>query len=377
MSSLGKARALVIAVISAAVFLIGFSATAQAVPAKFWGVVPQAEPNFEQLQRLHRGGVDSVRIPIGWDSDQPLRNGPIDWSGVDSRVESITLAGMEVLPFVSGAPTWAVPQVWVPGSHQSIKAPRNLPASGAAIVGWSNFVRAAVERYGPGGSFWTAHPTLPQRPIRNWQIWNEENFKYFVAKPNPAEYGKLVRASSIAIKAVDPGAQIVLGGMFARPGDAIKKVKPPQAYFATDFLERMYQTTPGIKSKFTGVALHPYTSEYQELTPEIEAFRRVLTRNHDSGKGLWITEMGWSSEPLDPLGDSFAKGPKGQAKQLKGAFTLLERNQVKWHLKRVYWFSVDDETGVCNFCGGSGLFGPGFLPKKSWFEYVRFAGGKP
>ncbi len=377
MSFLGKARALAISVACAATFLAGFSTSAQAVPAKFWGVVPQIEPNFEQLQRLHRGGVDSVRIPIGWDSDQPLRNGPIDWSGVDSRVENITLAGMEVLPFVSGAPTWAVPQVWVPGSHQSIKAPRNLPASGAAIAGWSAFVRAAVERYGPGGSFWAEHPTLPQRPIRNWQIWNEENFKYFVARPNPAEYGKLVRASSTAIKAVDPGAQVVLGGMFARPGDAIKKVKPPQAYFATDFLERMYQTTPGIKSKFNGVALHPYTSEYRELAPEIEAFRRVLTRNHDSGKGLWITEMGWSSEPLDPLGDSFAKGPKGQAKQLRGAFTLLERNQVKWHLQRVYWFSVDDETGVCNFCGGSGLFASGFLPKKSWFEYVKFAGGKP
>jgi hypothetical protein len=376
MSLLGKARALAVGIVCAAAFSSSFAAAAQAVPAKFWGVVPQAEPSFEQLQRLHRGGVDSMRIPVGWDSVQPLRNGPIDWSGVDSRVENITLAGIEVLPFLSGAPTWAVPQVWVPGSHQSIKAPRNLPASGAAIAGWSGFVRAAAERYGPGGSFWVEHPTLPQRPIRNWQIWNEENFKYFVAKPNPAEYGKLVRASSTAIKSVDPGAQIVLGGMFAKPGDAVIKFNPPRAYFATDFLERMYKTTPGVKSSFDGVALHPYTSDYRELAPEIEAFRKVLTRNHDSAKGLWITEMGWSSEPLDPVHDSFAKGPKGQVKQLKGAFTVLEHSQVKWHLQRVYWFSVDDVTGVCNFCGGSGLFGPGFIAKKSWAAYVKFAGGR-
>jgi hypothetical protein len=50
---------------------------------------------------------------------------------------------------------------------------------------------------------------------------------------------------------------------------------------------------------------------------------------------------------------------------------------VKWKLQRVYWFSVDDDPGACNFCDGSGLFGKGFIPKKSWFAYVKFAGGTP
>ncbi len=372
-----KTHALTAALAVAAVFTGAFAAAAQAIPAKFWGVVPQANPSFEQLQRLHRGGVDSVRIPVSWPGVQPIRNGAFDWSGVDSRVEEITRAGIEVLPFLSGAPAWAVPEVWVPGSGHSVKAPRNLPASGAAASGWESFVSSAVERYGPGGSFWVKHPALPQRPIRTWQIWNEENFKYFVARPNPTEYGKLVRISSAAIKAVDGGAQIVLGGMFARPREALFKVKPPQAYFATDFLGRMYKTTPGVRSKFDGVALHPYTGKYQELRPDIEAFRKVLARNHDGGKGLWITELGWSSEPPDPVHDAFAKGSRGQATQLNGAFSLFVHKQVQWRLKRVYWFSVDDQPGACNFCGGSGLFGPGFVPKKSWLAYVRFAGGSP
>ncbi len=30
---------------------------------------------------------------------------------------------------------------------------------------------------------------------------------------------------------------------------------------------------------------------------------------------------------------------------------------MKWKLQRVYWFSVDDQAGACNFCDGSGLFG--------------------
>ena len=70
--------------------------------------------------------------------------------------------------------------------------------------------------------------------------------------------------------------------------------KPKRAYFASDFLDLMYETTPGIKAKFNGVALHPYTGKYQELTPEIEEVRAVQKAHGDAAKALWITELGWS-----------------------------------------------------------------------------------
>jgi polysaccharide biosynthesis protein PslG len=367
-------RACALAVVVGA---LAVPSVAEALPVNFWGVVPQANPSPEQLQRLKRGGVGSVRIPVVWTSVQPVKNGVMVWSGVDAQVENAVRAGIEVLPFLSGAPSWAVPEVWVPGSGRSIKAPRNLPVHGAAAAGWSRFVKAAVARYGPGGSFWLEHPALAPRPIRTWQIWNEQNFEYFVTRPNPAEYGKLVKLSSSAIKGVDPGAIVVLGGLFARPGEAELKRKPPLAYFASDFLDQMYERTPGIKSKFQGVALHPYTGRYQRLFPYIEELRTVLKANHDAGKDLWITELGWSSKPAHGDEDGFAKGLKGQATQLKGAFSMLRAKRAKWHIKRVYWFSVDDQIGSCNFCDGSGLFGEGFLPKPAWFAFARFAGGKP
>ena len=217
-------------------------------------------------------------------------------------------------------------------------------------------------------------------PIRTWQIWNEENFKYFVAAPNPAEYGKLVKLSAAAIKGIDPAAKLILGGMFAYPKegeDKYKKIKPRPAYFATEFLDRMYKSTPGIKTKFQGVALHPYTYNYQRLIPYIEEFRDVLKEHGDAGKGLWITELGWSSgHPSAANGfNRYEKGPQGQVKQLKGSFKLLEERQALWKVKRVYWFSVDDQASNCNFCDGSGLFGPGFVPKPSWPAFVKFAGG--
>jgi hypothetical protein len=241
-------------------------------------------------------------------------------------------------------------------------------------AGWEAFVRESVLRYGPTGTFWATHPNVVRRPIGTWQIWNEPNFMYFVAKPNPAEYAKLVKLSYSTIHSVDPAAKLILAGLFARPAEANLTGKPPLAYFAADFLEKFYNSTPGIQRMFQGFAIHPYTATYKRLEPYIEEVRDILKKHHDAGKGLWLTELGWSSEPPSKK-NSFAKGPSGQATQLKGAFRVIEKDANKWHLKRVFWFSVDDQKGSCNFCDGSGLFGNGFKAKPAWRAYVSFAGG--
>jgi hypothetical protein len=366
-------RAFVASLVAAAIAILALASTSEAVPARFWGIVPQSLPATETFERMKRGGVDSIRIPIQWGSLQGAPGATPDWSGVDGAVARAAAAGIEVLPFVYGAPAWAVPSAPVPGSGGLVHAPLRLPISGGARAGWSAFLQAAVARYGPAGSFWAENPGLPSRPVRTWQIWNEQNFKYFVVRPNPIDYGKLLKISHTAIKAVDPGAKILLGGMFARPREAEFKRKPPQAYFATEFLDLMYKRTPGVKAKFDGLALHPYTTEFQNVAPQIEEVRATMKAHGDAGTGLWITELTWSSGPPD---NGFAKGLRGQVKQLRGAFSALTRNAAKWRLKGVYWFSLEDAKGACNFCDGSGLFTEALVPKASWRAYVKFAGGR-
>jgi len=345
------------------------AATAGAVSGTFWGVVPQATPTSEELVRLKQGGVDSIRIPFVWSAVQQQQGGPFDWSGVDSMVGNAADTGLEVLPFLTGAPQWAV------AVNHRYQSPQNLPVRTATQrSGWTTFVREAVARYGPTGSFWAENPAVPFRPIRNWQIWNEPNFMYFVAKPNPAEYGKLVKLSFSALRSVDHGAKLILGGLFSRPAEANLKRRPPLAYFAADFLDKLYRTTPGIQQKFQGYALHPYTATFKRLEPYIEEVRDVLKEHHDAGKGLWLTELGWSSQHPTKK-NSFAKGRSGQVTQLRGAFRVIKKRASKWHVQRVYWFSIDDQRGSCNFCDGSGLFATGFKPKPSWRAYVSFAGG--
>ena len=372
-----RAWASTISALAAICCLAGLAPSAGAVPAKFWGVAPQAVPTTVEFERLQAGGVDTIRFPVEWSAIQSSEGAVPNWNYVDSLVTGASRHGIEALPFVTGAPDWAVPTVVVNRAAKS-SAPKTLPVrTGAQRSGWQAFLRLVVQRYGPNGSFWAENPAVPYSPVRTWQIWNEPNFKYFVAQPNPGDYGKLVKLSYTAIKGVDRGAKLILAGLFAEPKEGTGrylKMKPRPAYFATEFLEQMYARTPGVKSKFQAIALHPYTVNFPMLTPSIEKVREALRKSGDPGKGIWITELGWSSGKPSRT-NLFAKGLQGQAKQLKGAFGLLQRNQARWKIKRVIWFSVDDRKEVCNFCDGSGLFGDGFVPKPSWPAYVKFAGG--
>jgi hypothetical protein len=361
------------------IFFAAFASAAQALPAGFWGADPQNGLSSEQFQRLGRGGVETVRIPISWAAVQSSPDGQFDWSGFDDQVGKAAEAGIKVLPFVTGAPTWAIPEKPVSGTGGTLKAPARLPVSGAARTAWVSFLTAAVARYGVTGSYWSEHLGVPARPIREWQIWNEPNFKYFIAKPNPAEYGQLVKISSTALRAADPGAKTILAGLFARPKGARDRRTGKHKslnWYASDFVATMYKRTPGLKAKFNGAALHPYTVFAKELPEVVEEFRNTLKAAHDASKGIWLTEIGWSSGKASG-NNQFAKGTAGQARELRTAFTLLRSRQAGWRVKSVYWFSVDDSPGTCNFCDHSGLFGDGFKPKKSWFEYVKFAGGTP
>ena len=139
----------------------------------------------------------------------------------------------------------------------------------------------------------------------------------------------------------------------------------------------MYKTTPGIKTQVQRRRPAPLHRRLPAADPGHRRIPRRPEGNHDAGKGLWITELGWSSEAAEPATTPSPKARRPGRRSSKAPSSLLERNQAKWKLQRVYWFSVDDQPGACNFCDGSGLFGEGFVPKKSWYAYVKFAGGTP
>lgn len=348
-------------------------------PVGFFGIDPQTALSEEDVRYMHAGGIEAIRVPFPWGLIQPRPNVPYDWSGTDAIVEMATRGGLRVMPFLYGAPRWLSPK------------PTTLPIdSGRARRAWTAFVKATVERYGPGGEFWTeqtptggvgteyetvAPPVAPARvaPIRAWQIWNEANFFYFAYPVSPSRYARLLKLTAPAVKAVDPGAEVILSGLFGNPDESGRR-----GMDATKFLDALYRS-PGIRSRFDAVALHPYAFHVEDLEALTEETRSVMLEHHDGGAGLYITEMGWGSQN-DPNVVAFEQGLRGQARELHGAYRYLIRNRRRLNLKGVYWYSWKDSRTYteCHFCDSVGLFRAGakFRAKPAWHAFVGLTGGR-
>ena len=314
---------------------------------------------------MAHGGFETVRLPIPWSFVQQTPTSGYDWSPVDRAMELVSRSGMTAFPFFYSSPEWLVKKFTV----LPVKTVRQRRA-------WSAFLRAAVGRYGPGGSFWAEHgpgsaAPLPRRPIRRWQIWNEANFFYFATPASPTLYGRLVKISHRALTARDPRAKVILSGLFGDP-----KTTYPKGMTATRFLSRLYKV-PKIRRAFDGIALHPYAATAKKLRRMTEALRKVVVAKRDRGVGLYLTEMGWGSQANSRV--AFERGPQGQVTELKAAYRYLIRNRRRLKVKSVFWFTWKDQLGGCNFCDSMGLFrvGPTFLPKPSWYAIVKIMGGDP
>ena len=344
---------------------------AQAAPRTFFGIVPQAAISEEDARYMRAARIGSIRLPIGWGSVQPTRNGPWNWEGTDREVATAVNQGLTVLPFLAGVPGWI--------SHRTTRLPID---SARARRGWMTFVRAVVRRYGPRGEFWTGHPPGVRgedgillrrwKPIRAWQIWNEANFFYFAFPVSPLRYARLLKISDRAVKAADPRAQVILSGLFGEPDQGGR-----YGMDADKFLARLYRV-PGIKRFFDGVALHPYAFHVSDLERMVRRMRAVVVRNHDARAGLYITEMGWGSQ-YDPNVVAFEQGWHGQARELRGAYRFLLRNRRRLDIKAAYWFTWKDSRYYCNFCDSVGLFRESdrYLAKPAWHALVSITGGRP
>jgi hypothetical protein len=364
------ATALILAACAAALFagVQQGAARPPAAPKGFFGIDPQSVPTEEDASFMRAGGIETVRWPLPWSAVQPTRNGGYDWSGFDEVVEVAARHGLQVLPFLYSTPGWVA------------RKPTTLPIdNGRARTAWTAFLQAAVRRYGPEGEFWTQHahegvnyePAIPTAlPIRTWQVWNEANFFYFAYPASPQRYTKLLKLSSPAIKAADPGAKVILTGLFGKPTARGARGMP-----AAKFLEILYRS-PGIKRSFDGIALHPYAVDAETLEELVEALREVTLENHDRVP-LYITEMGWGSQN-DFNQVAFEQGIRGQVKQLRAAYGYLLENRTRLNLKQVYWFSWKDFPHACNFCDSVGLFrrGARLHPKPAWHAFVAMTRGR-
>jgi hypothetical protein len=350
------ARRLILALVMA---LLAMPAAAQAyLPPGFIGISPQNPGTAKDYRLMQEAGIYSVRLPLYWAAIEP--ENPVfaepNWNGFDHEVRLAAEQGLEIFPFVVASPKWVTP------------LGIDLPVASAwQRRAWASFVRAAVRRYGPGGSFWQEEDELPYLPIRRWEIWNEENIVTFSSKPEPARFAELIRIAGRVIHREAPGSKVILGGLFGRP------LQIPPNVASGDYLSRFYRAGD-VKRFFDGVGLHPYVAEATAMGAQLRNLRRIMRRHHDGATPLYVTELGWGSA-AGPT--RWQRGLWGQANQLSESFSMLSANRVRWRIGGVWWFTWTDEGGYCVFCGSAGLLTRDREAKPAWYRFNEWTGGDP
>ena len=315
----------------------------------FYGVISaEPLPDGALLARIGRGGVGTLRINLAWGVVQPSADAGYDWTHYDLVIGGAALNGIRVLATVYGSAAWAESNA----AH---------PPLGSAQPQFEDFVRAAVERYGTGGSFWKEHPNLPEMPISDWQFWNEPNSHLFwKPAPNATEYVELLRGFEHTVHAADPGAKVLLGGLFPTPRGDITM---------TSFLTEIYGQGAG--RLFDAATVHPYAANPKRAIESTALLRALMDRNGDQDKPIWVTEVGWASEGRPP---GLVVGPQGEANYLRQTFQLARENRDRLGIAGVVWYSLSDTPGPL-WVGHCGLFTVGGSPKPAWEAFAEAAGG--
>lgn len=159
------------------------------------------------VQALSNSGADWTRIYIDWSYIQP--NDPAggaptyNWAWYDNTLQNIASSGLKIIATISGPPTWA--RVSVPSGA----ACTNRIAA-AKVTDFQNFVNAAVTRY--KGSPYNIHV---------WELLNEpdamDGYRCDTGVMNYGQYGadyaSLAAQIAPQIKAVDPEAKVIMGGV--------------------------------------------------------------------------------------------------------------------------------------------------------------------
>jgi hypothetical protein len=303
---------------------LGATARAAAAPAKipksFFGLVSNealaaiGPAQDQEIAAVAATGAGTLRAKLDWASTE-TSPGVYDFRLWDRFVLAAARANIQVLPVLYNTPSF------YPASGGAAGPPQDMSTL-------ARFADAAVRHFGPGGSLWAANPGVPTVPIHSWQVWNEPNYKAFwPTGPNAAGYAGMLKTVAPAIKAADPGAEVVAAGL-------------PESYSnepAAQYLQELYAA--GAKNYFDTVAVHAYARSADQSYEVIKGIRKVMNANGDSKAPIWVTEFGTASG--GPT-SNYTVDEATQARLVQRTLRGLAQNRNALGLKGLVYYGWQD-----------------------------------
>jgi polysaccharide biosynthesis protein PslG len=253
---------------------------------------------------------------VNWETVEP-EPGVFNWADPDNTVHAFASRGRRILLRIHGTPAWARP------------ADTFLTYPPDDVSDFEDFVRRLAARY--------------RGRIDAYEIWNEPNLNYEwgYLSPDAEKYTALLQAAYRAIKAEDPSALVVSGGL-ATTGDG-----SDTAVGDLVFLQGMYDA--GAKGAFDALGSHPYAfgnpPDYVDpwglSLSRVDEQRQVMLANDDADTPVWITELGWVLNSSWALGEHETIGVTEieQAAYLARSF---EKSAADWpYVQTIFIFNLD------------------------------------
>jgi hypothetical protein len=274
---------------------------------------------LEQMAvRARESGVKWIREDFGW-GDIEIEKGKFNWAFTDSVVNIARKNGISVYAIVAYWPAWT-------------KA-----YTKEGIDDYISYLKQLVNHY--------------RNDIHQWEIWNEPNI--FFWQGTAEMYAELLMKSYVAIKDVDPSAQVL--GISTSGIDF-------------DFIQKMED----LQAPFDILTIHPYRSRLveSEFISELKRAADMAVLPGGKRRPVWITEMGWTTyTPHNSwVQEGFTPTPLREQAQ------LIIRTYLSCIISgidpKVFWYDLrNDGTDPHNFEDNIGIMYKDFTPKPAYIAY--------
>jgi hypothetical protein len=283
-------------------------------------------------------GVGWIRLDLAWNNIQPNSPTVYNWSKFDGVVAAANARHLSLLPELAYTPSWA----W-PAGCANVKCHPADPNQFAA------FARAAVARYAPQG-------------IHSWELWNEPNAGYYwQPAADVTQYVELLKAAVPAIKAVDPGATVISGGL------------APKSTGGGDIGQLDWVTalcSQGGVKLVDAIGFHPYSGHvppgynaswnaWNQISGTSTSFRSILDSCGYPTMKVWATEYGASTIGTGTMAtpDNLMIGANprpdhvSESLQAQDASDAVHLTSASSTIAALFWYTNIDSAGTSKSSG--------------------------
>jgi hypothetical protein len=322
----------------------------------------------DALDAVAAAGIGWVRFDMNWLQMEPAQ-GTYDWTESDRFVEHATSLGLHVFVTVAYTPDWAVGAACNDADPNPENWCHNAPPADPST--WTSFVTAAVQRYGAD--------------VKAWGMWNEPNLLEFYRGTRPQWVSEILVPGSDAVHAACADCKVVgpeLANLRNAHWDADEGVCVAGQCAFNGWNYSLKQILSQAAGSLDVVSHHKYTDPatalwQQALDGQVQVVKvtdgiKELTDMYAPGKPVWITELGWQSEPFGPHTNAYAASQltavyQGFHDVRAGTFSGAQ-NQPWPELEKLFWYDLHDDPNGYSW----GLLTSALAPKEPYDAYAAF-----